>query len=135
MLITLSGLDGAGKSTLTRWLKATLDARRHPAVVLHMHDDVGVYATLRALRDRLMGGAARRGRKPFSAARQALVWNRTLRRLIYPLDLVVFLAFRLVVEILQRRVLIMDRYFYDTLVDVRWRDRPRSGPRTARDRR
>jgi len=117
MLITLSGLDGAGKSTLTRWLQTTLEARRRPAVVLHMHEDVGVYAMIRAVRDRLLGRTDG-GRKAFGQARYAIVWNKTLRRLIYPLDLLVFLAYRFVVERIQRRVLIMDRYFYDTLVDV-----------------
>lgn len=118
MLITLSGLDGAGKSTLTRWLKAALEERRCPALVLHMHHDVGVYAILRALRDRIFGVPTARRATSIGAARQAIVWNKTLRRLIYPVDLVVFLAYRLFIERVQRRVLIMDRYFYDTLVDV-----------------
>lgn len=117
MLITLSGLDGAGKSTLTRWLKTTLESRRRPALVLHMHEDIGVYAALRALRNRVFGNG-RRNHQAVGGARYAVVWNKTLRRLIYPVDLVVFLAYRLVVELVQRRVLIMDRYFYDTLVDV-----------------
>lgn len=38
--------------------------------------------------------------------------------MIYPVDLLVFLVYRLYVEKLSNRVLIMDRYFYDTLVDV-----------------
>lgn len=129
MLITLSGLDGAGKSTITRWLKTTLEARRRPAVVLHMHDDVGVYAVCRSLRDRLLGARRPRNDGPPAAglgrARYALLWNKTLRQLIYPLDLVVFLGYRFYVERVRRRVLIMDRYFYDTLVDV-W-----SGRRSA----
>ena len=50
--------------------------------------------------------------------RNALVWNTWIRRLLYPVDLLVFLCYRLYVERIHRRVLIMDRYFYDTLVDV-----------------
>jgi len=37
---------------------------------------------------------------------------------IYPLDLLLFFVYRLYHEFLRRRVVIMDRYFYDTLVDV-----------------
>jgi hypothetical protein len=49
--------------------------------------------------------------------RYAVVWNKSLRRALYPVDLLVFLCYRLYVE-RSGRVLIMDRYFYDTLVDV-----------------
>src|SRR3989440_5359196 len=56
MLITFSGLDGAGKSTLVRWLQQTLERQNRRVGVFHMNDHVGVYAYLRRLRDRL-GGA------------------------------------------------------------------------------
>lgn len=120
MLITLSGLDGAGKSTLVRGLRAQLNARGRAVTVLHLNDDVGVYAVLRALRNAVRG-AARPASPPGRARnrlRDALVWSKTLRRLLYPVDLVVFALVRFAVERLGGRVLIMDRYFYDTLVDV-----------------
>jgi PAS domain-containing protein len=50
--------------------------------------------------------------------RNAVVWNKPLRRWIYLLDLGVFFCYRLILEQARDRVLIMDRYFYDTLVDV-----------------
>src|SRR5947207_1433603 len=56
MLITFSGLDGAGKSTLVRWLQQTLERQHRRVVVFHMNDHVGVYAYLRRLRNQL-GGA------------------------------------------------------------------------------
>src|SRR2546430_311631 len=56
MLITFSGLDGAGKSTLVRWLQQTLERQNRRVVVFHMNDHVGVYAYLRRLRNQL-GGA------------------------------------------------------------------------------
>ena len=138
MLITFSGLDGAGKSTLIEFLSVALEQERRPVVVLHLNDQVGVYAYLRAIRDRMRGqrpepfapGApdprsqkiqrpAPRGvRGLLSRLRTAILWNKPLRRLIYPIDLVVFLCYRAYVEKVRGRVLIMDRYFYDTLVDV-----------------
>src|SRR3989442_2921238 len=48
----------------------------------------------------------------------AIVWSKLLRRLIYPVDLLLFLCYRAYIEGIRKRVLIMDRYFYDTLVDV-----------------
>lgn len=151
MLITFSGLDGAGKSTLIASLVTALEHERVRVAVCHMNRGVGVYAALRAVRDRVRSpgrkgsssgnGATVRTRVPdepandphrgdqpvrtaFQRLRHAVVWNKGLRRALYPLDLVVFSCYRFFVE-RSGRVLIMDRYFYDTLVDVadhrRWR--------------
>src|SRR5256885_10035093 len=133
MLITFSGLDGAGKSSLIAWLQGELERRHRAVTVLHMNRDVGLYPVLRVVRDTLTGaprdGSARAvaleevARRPglvgrLQRLRDAVVWSRSLRRLIYPVDLLVFLCYRLYVEIVRKRILIMDRYFYDTLVDV-----------------
>jgi thymidylate kinase len=124
MLITFSGLDGAGKSTLVRWLQQTLEHQNRRVVVFHMNDHVGVYAYLRQLRNQLGGAPPSpppRGAGGVSALRRvrdALLWGKLLRRVIYPLDLLLFLVYRLYHEWIRRRVVIMDRYFYDTLVDV-----------------
>jgi thymidylate kinase len=140
VLITFSGLDGAGKSTLIDWLRATLESENRSVTVFHMNDHVGVHAYLRQLRDFVTGnakklepvaangwedlGARQSSASPVSVKRLVrqlryrLVWNKTFRRLVYPVDLIVFLVYRLYVEKLSKRVLIMDRYFYDTLVDV-----------------
>jgi hypothetical protein len=92
-----------------------------------MNDHVGAYAYLRALRDRVFGGPPRPpsadGGQPGEGGRLwrlriAIVWNKPLRRFLYLFDLIVFWCYRLHVERAKRRILIMDRYFYDTLVDV-----------------
>lgn len=136
MLITFSGLDGAGKSTLIEFVSQMMERHHRPVAVLRLNDEVGVYAGLRAIRDWLRGrrvaelppgtpdprsrhkdhGPGVRG--AMSRLRSAVLWNDTLRRLIYPIDLVIFLAYRVYLERVRGRVLIMDRYFYDTLVDV-----------------
>lgn len=129
MLITFSGLDGAGKSTLIEWLRRTLEAEQRPVAVFHMSDHIGLYAFIRAIRDRVLGPpaaapAAARGASDsrvgavLRRGRDALVWNKPMRHWIYLLDLIVFLAYRAHVEKIRGRVLILDRYFYDTLVDV-----------------
>lgn len=122
MLITLSGLDGAGKSTLIEWLRDALETNGHHVTVLHMNHDVGVYAYLRRLRDRLMRSSGRpqprRLRTGRDRLRRAIIWGRTLRWCIYPVDLLIFALYRTYVEKLRKRVLVMDRYFYDTLVDL-----------------
>jgi len=138
MLITFSGLDGSGKSTLIAFLRDAFERRARPVVVLHLNDQVGIYAYLRMARDRLRGRPpeqlapgvpdprsqkdvhppAQGLRGALSRLRTALLWNKPLRRLLYPVDLVVFLCYRAYFEKARGRVVIMDRYFYDTLVDV-----------------
>jgi len=135
MLITFSGLDGAGKSTLIERLKGALERRNRRVAVFHINDHLGVYACLRLLRDRLLGAppegngghpavppprpaAPGRLRAAYRRVRNAILWNKPLRRAIYPIDLLVFLAYRAYVEKVRHEVLVMDRYFYDTLVDV-----------------
>jgi thymidylate kinase len=137
MLITFSGLDGAGKSTLIASLRTALEARNTAVVVCHMNHDIGVYAAGQALRNRLFGprrarriaadpsagthslrSETRTLRSAWQRLRYAILWNKPGRRLIYLADLVIFAVFRLYIERLLGRVLIMDRYFYDTLVDV-----------------
>lgn len=134
MLITFSGLDGAGKTTLIEWLRVALEEQRHRVAVLHLEHDVGVYAAVRRVRDRAARLARRSPASPAPVAahraggarratllrriRDAVVWSKVVRRVIYPLDVVVFLCYRAYLEGIRGQVLIMDRYFYDILVDV-----------------
>lgn len=136
MLITFSGLDGAGKSTLIEFLSTALQREQRRVAVLHLNDQVGVYAYLRQLRDLLLRRTAKelppgepdprsqlkapQGtlRGYLSRIRTAILWNEPVRRLLYPVDLVLFALYRIWLEKCRGRVLIMDRYFYDTLVDI-----------------
>jgi thymidylate kinase len=138
VLITFSGLDGAGKSTLIDFVSTTLEHERRAVRVLHLNDEVGIYAFVRSLRDRIRGGkdvalapgapdprsqklqrtAPTGWRGVASRWRTAIVWNKPTRRLLYLVDLAIFQCYRFWLETIRGRVLIMDRYFYDTLVDV-----------------
>ena len=136
MLITLSGLDGAGKSTLAEALKARLERDGRSAVVFHMNKDVGLYAYVRNLRDAIKGrvrtappspaasasaqpgsGSTSRAKKALLEIRRRIIWNKPLRRWVDLGDLALFLVYRLHVERIRGRILIMDRYFYDRLAD------------------
>ncbi len=146
MLITFSGLDGAGKSTLIAELKRWLGARGHGVTVLTMYDDVSAYSYVRRLRDCITkpaGSVAETasGVPVPSPSRPARVFgdpcedvsdktglwprllygvirSRALRRAALMLDLISLFAHRLRVEVWKRHILITDRYLYDTLADV-----------------
>lgn len=137
MLITFSGLDGSGKSTLIQCLKESLEKRNKQVAVFHMYYDIGLLAGVRFVlkkigRNREAQSStetksahaprqlSQNGRHDTKLARvrYAIGWNKSLRLFIYPLDLVIFLCYRLYVEKVKKQIFIMDRYFYDTLVDV-----------------
>jgi len=139
MLITLSGLDGAGKSTLIELLKRSLEKRNKRVAVLHMDHQIGLYAYLQSIRGLIFsstrdgdGQPTKKGesldpaerrkdswlRSAISRGKYTLLWNKPLRRGVYLVDLAIFLFYRLYIEKLKKQILIMDRYFYDRLVDV-----------------
>ncbi len=131
MLITFSGLDGSGKSTLVDYLKESLEKENRKVAVSHMNYDVGLYSALRYLGKKTLAGKSGavshapreqeydgKFKSRGARLRYNLVWNKGLRILIYPIDILIFVLYRFYVEKVNRQVLIMDRYFYDTLVDV-----------------
>src|SRR5207244_11477516 len=105
--------------------------------VLRMADGVGVYPGLRAERDslqRLIGGNGGNGRdsrggRPRWAGpppargllglanriRYAILWGKPLRRMLYPLGLLIFLAIRFYVATVRGRVRVTCCFFFDTL--------------------
>jgi thymidylate kinase len=139
MLITLSGLDGAGKSTLIELLKKSLEQRNKRVAVLHMDHQIGVYAYLQLIRRLIVSSPSGADGQPtkkgqcldrpeprkfgrlkaaISRGKYTVLWNKPLRRVIYLVDLAIFIFYRLYIETLKKQILIMDRYFYDRLVDV-----------------
>lgn len=136
MLITFSGLDGSGKSTLIEWLRETLEKDNQKVIVTHMYYDVGVFGTFRRLLERTTVGSKGRAnsgpervqaprarqqsifRRRFTSLRYRVIWNKQIRLLLYPIDVFIFFWYRFYIETLGKQILIMDRYFYDTLADV-----------------
>lgn len=139
MLITFSGLDGAGKSTLIERLRTVLAADGHRVTVLTMYDDIGVYAFIRRVRDTVTGRPGWLTRPGATAPRASsdpdrlgipparhgslmsvlfrIVRSKRTKRVVYCVDLLLF-RLRLAVARAGPRVLVTDRYFYDSLADV-----------------
>ena len=129
-LVTFSGLDGAGKSTQIDKLTSALTARGLRVCRLTMYDDVSIAARLR--------GAPRHGRSAAQPARatppkprpaedrQPLrkdknrrdVWTVWCRQAVYPCDLLHFALLRRRADVRAADVVIMDRYFFDSLVNL-----------------
>jgi thymidylate kinase len=140
MLITFSGLDGAGKSTLISRLKAALEKRNRRVTVLAMYYHVGPYAFIRFVRDWIKRCTGQEGKQQagmnrvssdpdqlgFQVARHGWLSriilgaarNSTVKRFVCIFDLCNFLLYWIYFEKVKNHVLIMDRYFYDSLADV-----------------
>lgn len=126
MLVTFSGLDGAGKTTLISLVLEWLSERGVPSTHLTMYDDIGLYASLRRLRDFLKGNpqperlrsvTAPSPEGPAPLPLRILRLSR-LKMAVYFLDLLILGLVRFYVEKIQGRLLIIDRYFYDSLADL-----------------
>lgn len=135
MLITFSGLDGAGKTTLINWLRCVLEEKKHAVVVLTMYDHLSLYALVRKVRDlttsaiRRLGPGWRRAKElPVSDGLESKgVINKFLygvarsnsgRQIALFFDLLILILCRFYYEGMRKNILITDRYLYDTLVDV-----------------
>ncbi len=140
MLISFSGLDGAGKTTLISELKQALEQQKNEVTVLTMYDDISFYSRLRRLRGLLRGEpAAPKGgatpdpvrtyigdprtdvsdkTTPLARLVYGVARSLTVRKAVLMLDLASLMVRRLYVEGIKGRVLIIDRYMYDSLVDV-----------------
>lgn len=117
--MTFSGLDGAGKSTIIGALRAHLMDRGHKVTVLTMYDDIGLYAWVRKLRAWRSGTTDLTSESTKVGATAVLaVRSPRVKRVVYWVDLAIFSVYRLWHEFICRRVLILDRYFYDSLADV-----------------
>ena len=126
-LITFSGLDGGASQPCSSAQEKRGAARR---VSVSTCTATGVYAAgpgarRAARRDDSPAEGDEDGKWPFAArplgyggARPEAGRGVNAAAVRLPLRPLIFLGYRLYVERVRRRVLIMDRYFYDTLVDV-----------------
>jgi thymidylate kinase len=130
-LIVLMGLDGSGKSTQAERASEWLASRGIPTEVVWMRGEsyltrpvirIGK-ALLRAPRENKRGGGIESGEDygQYVDGKQAMFKNRFLRavwRMLTITDL--YITFRLSFRSVGRdtRVVILDRYVYDSLIDI-----------------
>lgn len=124
--ISFSGLDGSGKTTIITGLKEHLEASGYEVKILTMYDDASLYAVLRSMRDFFIGRRnvhkdikldeeieSKRSKSYFYGA----VRSRYFKRAIFIFDILTLLLIKKFF-VGSRKILLMDRYLYDYLVDL-----------------
>ena len=111
-IITLSGVDGSGKSTQSGLLQKKLESEGKKVAYFH--------AVEFSLANRISPKKSGEGDAPKQALTEASWLTLLLRKLILPIDL---LRFHIHVQKLYKQgfdYLLSDRYFYDTLINIEY---------------
>jgi thymidylate kinase len=120
MLVTFSGLDGAGKTTLIGMLAGALAAGGRRVTRYSMYENAGVFAAIRHVRRRWAHLGETGVPQPAFRSQAAQDWihGPVMASVLLPFDAAFFrVQWRRVMRTTD--VLIMDRYFYDSLVELR----------------
>ncbi|MCK4462952.1 MAG: nucleotidyltransferase family protein [Candidatus Omnitrophica bacterium] len=121
MLITFSGLDGAGKTTQIDLFTKYLKENNYRFKRITMYDDISTSASLRKLIGKRPSNSNSHNT---SKAKYRYDKNRkgskivTLRKLTYLLDVIILVLKKIYYEKIRNYILIMDRYLYDSLANL-----------------
>jgi len=131
VVISFSGLDGAGKTTHIQLTEQFLLKQQHKVKILRMYDHVSVSAWLRkkGLKGFVRATAFKQSGKAEkekprlakgyrSDKNRKEIWLVSMRQLVYLLDLAVFLVVKYYHETLCRAILICDRHLIDSIVNL-----------------
>jgi len=128
-VITFSGLDGAGKTTVIDSLKAELEGAGLTVKTPTMYDDLSFYATLRSIRDgfrKIFGKSIELTKEAevdpnFDLHSDSLVYkvarSKWLKAAILPLDTLSIYLF-LILKTKRSDVVLLDRTSYDYILDI-----------------
>jgi len=128
-VITFSGLDGAGKTTVIDLLKEKFESKGKTVKIFTMYDDLSFYAFLRLFRDGVRKLFGRKIELPkeaetdpnFDPHPNSLIYkiirSRPSKAMVLAIDTLSMYLF-LLVKTRRSEIILLDRTSYDYIVDV-----------------
>ena len=118
MIITFSGLDGSGKTTLIKHLENYFDCQKIPYRSCSIYGQLSVYAILRSLRPHSSkhDNNILKQRKDKSLTYK-FFRSRNAKKFFLLIDIIILYFIKLL-NYFSNRVLIIDRYFYDFIMEI-----------------
>lgn len=121
MLITFSGLDGAGKTTQIELFMKYLQENHLDFKKLRMYEDISTSAFLRKL---FKGNHKKLG--IYDSAKRSYRYDKNrkepqivfVRKIAYIIDLLIFYLKNLYYRVFKNEVLVIDRYLYDSVANL-----------------
>lgn len=121
MLITFSGLDGAGKTTQINLFADYLRANNYKFKCLTMYDDISFSKFIRGLYKNKS-----RISEPVDKNKMGYRYDKNrkepgivfCRKLAYCIDLLIFISKKIYYQNFKKCLLVMDRYLYDSLANL-----------------
>lgn len=120
MLVTFSGLDGAGKTTQIELFTQYLEETKCNFKKLSMYDDISSSAFVRRMfrnkRAKITYATSERNYRYDKNRREKDIV--LLRKIAYFVDLLILIFKQLYYQKLKRKTIVMDRYLYDSLANL-----------------
>ena len=126
-LITFSGLDGSGKTTIIKQILLRLNTKEKVCVSYTVYFDISIYAILRKIRNRIKYDNGD-NKKPVqnSIGQQnkllkvllIIFRNKYVKLIVIYIDAFIAWLYFLYYCYLKNKILIIDRFYYDFLIDI-----------------
>jgi thymidylate kinase len=118
MIITFSGLDGSGKTTLIRSLEKYFDSNKIPYNSSSIYGKLSIYAIMRNLRSlSSKNNDHANTKKKDNSTTYKFFRSRNAKKFFLVFDIII-LSFVKLYYTFSKKILIIDRYFFDFLMEV-----------------
>jgi len=118
MIITFSGLDGSGKTTLIRCLEKYFDSNKISYNSSSIYGQLSIYAMIRNLRSLSSKDNERANtEKKDNSTTYKFFRSRNAKKFFLLIDIII-LSFVKLYYSFSKKILIIDRYFFDFLMEV-----------------
>ena len=127
MLLTFSGLDGSGKTTIIRHIKDILNKTDKVCISYTIYFDISIYGIIRKIVTRsdkkktaIQSKNQNNNKMKETISNKLLLFfrNKFTKLIIIYLDSLIAWGYVIYYCYIRKKILIIDRYYYDFLIDL-----------------